>query len=62
MNNTMHELLCEIEHLAWEISTSDKEKINSIQGLLFQWDQMQDAKSPQLVDWSGDMLVNDTKG
>jgi len=62
MNNTMHELLCEIESLAWEVSTSDKEKIQSIQNVLFQWDAMQDSRSQQLVDWSGDMVVNDTKG
>ena len=57
MNNTMKDLLVEIEYLAWEINTTDKEKINSIQGLLYQWDAMQDARTPNLVDWSGDMVV-----
>ena len=57
MNNTQHELLCELERLAWEISTTDKEKISSIQNLLYQWDQMQDAQTPNLVDWSGDLTV-----
>ena len=61
MNNTLQDLLEEVEQLVWEISTSDKEKINSIQNVLYQWDQIQDSK-PFLVDWSGDMIVNDTRG
>ena len=56
MNNTLQELMEEVEHLVWEISTSDKEKISSIQNILYQWEQMQDSK-PSLVDWSGDMVV-----
>ena len=59
MNNTLQELMEEVERLVWEISTTDKEKINSIQNILYQWDQIQDSKT-LLVDWSGDMVVNDT--
>ena len=55
MNNTLQHLVEEIERLVWEISTSDKEKISSIQNVLYQWEQMQDR--PKRVDWSGDIIV-----
>ena len=44
-NNTVNELLREIEYLAFDIHTNNDEKISAVQAVLYQWDQMMDAKS-----------------
>jgi len=44
-NNTVNELLREIEYLAFDIHTNNDEKITAVQSVLYQWDQMMDAKS-----------------
>ena len=44
-NNTVNELLREIEYLAFDIHTNNDEKVSAVQSVLYQWDQMMDAKS-----------------
>ena len=51
MNNTIQEVLREIDSIIWDPETSDIQKVHAIQGLLYSWDQMQDNQSDRLHDW-----------
>ena len=43
MNNTIQDVLREIDSLIWDPETSDIQKVHLVQGLLYQWDQMQES-------------------
>jgi hypothetical protein len=46
--NTVNEVLGHIEEIVWSPHTSDIEKTHAVQGLLYTWGQMQDARSDQM--------------
>ena len=48
MNRTDRDLIIEIERIMWDPNTSDLEKTHAVQGLLYQWTQMQDHKTEQM--------------
>ena len=52
MKKTDKDLILEIEHIVWDPNTSDIEKTHAVQGLLYQWDQIQDHRTEQL--WGDD--------
>ena len=47
MNNTYPELVREIESIIWS-TESDIAKVHAIQGLLYEWEQIQDKKTEQM--------------
>lgn len=46
--NTVNDVLRELERIVWDPHTSDVEKTHAVQGLLYTWGQMQDARSDQM--------------
>ena len=43
MNNTIQDVLREIDSIVWDPETSDIQKVHLVQGLLYTWDQMQES-------------------
>lgn len=53
MNKTAQDVIREIDAIVWDPETSDIQKTHLVQGLLYQWDQMQDNQSDRLHNWQG---------
>ena len=45
MNNTETDLIREIMRIIWDSNAPDRHKLDEIEGLLYQWEQMLDARS-----------------
>jgi len=47
-NMSMNELVKTLDEIAFEEGTSDKSKLQSIQNVLYQWEQIQDKRSERM--------------
>ena len=50
MRTIEHDLINSLDEIAFEERTSDKQKLQSIQNLLYQYSQIKDAQSIQLEE------------
>lgn len=48
MNRTDQDLIIEIERIMWDPNTTDIEKTHAVQGLLYQWSQIQDHRTEEM--------------
>ena len=55
MNNTPEDVIREVDSIIWDPDTSDLEKVHLVQGLLYQWDQCVENRSP-CRDWGNRLL------